>query len=477
MKLFLTPLVAAVSLLGTTRAPAALNPSIVASDAQWVVHIDLNTLRDSVLGREIVAEINQMSAQAPQNGLKVDVPKLLATVGTLTAYGSNFTNNPELIDGTLVIQGTEDLRKIAEGYVAQATVSTPDQFTEIKDLPFEAYALKNGPIIAFPKEPIILASRSKAQLLKAHELFLGHGASLASAGRSSPLTSLVSGGSDAFLVAASQVPSEKFFPEGAPQARILQMATSASVSLGEKAANGFARLRLVAASDEMADKLTKIVQGLTAMASLAETDDKQLGEFLKSVRVDRNDRSINISLSYPSDRLITMFKNIRDTHEAREQQGAKGATPAAKPEAKPANVIDEWTADQELGNNGPAKETLVSHSIENVALTTGSTIVLTARRQHEENGRIDAVEITGPNGKLKFEAEAMRLKSYRVEKAPFASGGKLIVLTSYTGNARFQFPGVEGDYTLKVFYIDEADGKANFSVSVLPPDETTAAQE
>jgi hypothetical protein len=58
-----------------------------------------------------------------------------------------------------------------------------------------------------------------------------------------------------------------------------------------------------------------------------------------------------------------------------------------------------------------------------------------------------------------------------VEKSPFASGGKDIMLTNHpVGNARFEFPGVDGTYTLKIRYVDENDGKATFTVSILDPE-------
>ena len=45
--------------------------------------------------------------------------------------------------------------------------------------------------------------------------------------------------------------------------------------------NTFAHTEMIASSDQMAEKLLKILQGMTAMMSLAETNDKQLADFLK----------------------------------------------------------------------------------------------------------------------------------------------------------------------------------------------------
>ncbi len=164
----------ALGLLLAPLARAAYNPTIVAPDARWVVYLDFNGLRTSELGKELIAALEQ--AQTPAVGLGaagrvgINIPRLLATVGSLTAYGTNLTADPAAIDGTLIAQGTVDLRKIAESILLQGTLAEPEVFSEVSDLPFPAYAISNPKapegkqthlVIAFPPEPIVLVSKSK----------------------------------------------------------------------------------------------------------------------------------------------------------------------------------------------------------------------------------------------------------------------------------------------------------------------------
>ena len=467
----------ALSLPLMSLAPlsAALNSSIVSGDSQWVLHVDLNSLRDSTVGKEIVTQATVLQAEAmkgKQMPIQVDVPKLLATIGSITAYGANLSQDPNLIDGALIFQGTPDLRAIAEGVVAQATVTTPDMISELKDLPFEAYSVAGQLIVAFPKEPIILISKSKAQLLTALNVYRGDAPSLAKVS-ASPLKSLVKNSKGSFFLAASVVPSGNFFPENAPQARILQMAKSASVELGESSQQTFAHVQLLASSDDMADKLMKILQGMAAMASLAESSDQHLTEFLKSVAVTREKNTVTLRLAYSSERLVQMFRDLQQQKkQPRRQDGGVqrdvSTGPVPPVEGK---VLLQWTADQQLGNMGVSPKTMVSQTIAKVPLSAGSVIVLTGHRDDGENARFDYVEITPADGGIaqRIEAEGMTLNNYTVLDTRHGSGGKMIQSHDSYGTARFTFAGADGVYTVTVRYVDENDGASSFFISTLDP--------
>jgi hypothetical protein len=462
MKKFV-PSFLALSALLFTDAHAAFQPQIVSADAQWVLHADLETLRNTAMGRELIDLATKAQAQHSSGPVQLDAAKLITTIGSITAYGSKFSKNAQEMDGTLVFEGTADLRKIAEGYIAQATVSSPDKIQQLIDFPIEAYAVggKDAIVVAFPAEPIVLVSRSKEQILKARDVYAGKAASLK--GSKSSIAQLLQAQRSPYLRAASVIPSAEVFPEGAPQARLLQMTEAAALSLGETDTDTYAHLELVAASDANADKLLKIVQGLAAMASLAETRDQQLAVFLQSIAVKRADRNVTLDLAYPTARLLEMGKNLRETDKPK---------PPHAPAAPEGKVIATWVADENLGNAAPTAETLTNRAIENVALVQGTTIILQGGRNGGEHGRFDMVEIvpTGGGPGLKFEAEMMVIRGYQKENVPAASGGKVVMAQGPRATARFQFPAADGSYTLKVRYVDENDGASTFSVSLVPPE-------
>ena len=457
-----------LSFLALSPARAAFNPAVVASDAQWVVFIDVNDLRASALGQQLIdAAQKQVQIGLANSSIQFDFQKVLATIESVTAYGANFSSDPKMLDGTLLIRGTAELRKIVVGLAAQATVTTPEQVTELQDLPFEAYLVGGQAIVGFPPEPIILVSKSKPQLLKALAVFRGTSPSLAQA-PSSPLRALLPAAGHSYLVAASLAPTEKWAQVDGPQTRILQLVSSGSLTLGDDGPRTAAFVRLTASSDDMADKLLKIVQGLTAIAALTETNDKQLSEFLQSAVVEKQDRTVTVRLAYATDRLVQMIQNAQTPEKTAPAAGTPGSAPATA-----SKVVAEWKPDQAPANTPPSAALLATHEIENIHLVNGATISLIGRRDRKGAAIFDCVEIApmpGTGTPLRFEAENMRLKSYRVQNAPYASHGKFIALIGSFGSAQFEFPGEDGDYVIRVRYLEETPGKTILSVNVKDPE-------
>ena len=475
----------ALPLLPLSRATAAVNPSIVAADAQWLIYADLNALRESVIGKELMALGEKARFDTGHGQVGVDWQKLLTTIGSATAYGTSLSPDPKQIDGALLVQGTADLRKIAEGLLIQANLANPKEVVELTDLPFPAYSISESPakakpassaepaadakdgkkakelknttplevVIAFPPEPVIIVSKSKAQILKARDVFRGTAPSLAK--NATALSKFVKSSEGAYLFSASSASAEKLFPDDGPHTRILKMTSSGSMALGERGDNTFARADLVASNDAMADKLQKIVQGMTAMMSLAESNDKQLAEFLNSAVVNREGKTVSLQLAYSSARLAQMMKSL----EQQQPQGS-GGRPGERqaPPLVSGKSLDQWTA--EAAPVGTLLQ-IVARTLENVPLTNGAMISLGRASNGGKNVKFDRLEVSSPAGgpAMIFKAEFMR------------TGGP-------RGNLQqVQFPGADGPYTIKAFYQNDPDGKATYAVSVRNPPPAGAPAE
>jgi hypothetical protein len=435
-------------------AKGAYNPGVVAADARWVVFADFETLRSSSLGKELVSSIAAVQSQATGGIIGLDVAKVLTTVGSLTAYGTNLLKDPAAIDGALVAQGTADLRKIVESVMLQGTLAQPDVFSEVTDLPFPAYAIsdpkapdatKMQVIVAFPPEPIVLVSKSKAQLVKARDVVRGAAPSLAKGG-ARELRSLDAKTTGAYLFAASVVPTEPIFPQNAPQARVLQLARSGAIVVGETGPDLFAHAELLASSDQNAEKLMKILQGMTAMLSLAETNDQHLGEFLNASTVTREKEAVTLHIAYPTARLAQMTQALRTSIEAKPVN--------RQPSIIHGTAVAEWRADEADAPESSEANALTWRTIENVRLVTGSTVSLGRWLNGGKNARFNRVELVPADGggsPLVFRNEFMR---------------------NFRGTmSQFQFPGTDGVYTLKVAYVNDPDRKAKYAVSVRNPND------
>jgi len=451
----------ALALFAFSPLHAAYNPKVVAADARWVIYADLNSLRGSTLGQELITAISQSQSQATGGVIGINFSKVLTTVGSLTAYGSNLSSDPNLIDGALIAQGTADLRKIAEGLLLQGTLAEPDVFSEVTNLPFPAYAIGDPKaaagqqtrlVIAFPPEPIVIVSKSKAQLIKARDVFRGSAPSLAGVG-SSPLTKPAAMAEGASLFAVTLVPGDAIFPEKSPQTRVLQLTHSGAVAFGERGSETFGHIELVASSAANAERLLKILQGLAAMVSMAETNDRELANFLNSTAVTRADDTVTLRLAYPSERLVQMARMLQAKAEEKPRTNERPPITIGK-------TLAEWGGDDAAITSATDPAEVAIRTIENVALTQGAVITV-GRAPNNARIRFDRVEVVRADGSaapLVFRQEFMR-----------GVGGR--------GMWQFAFPGADGVYTLKVAYMNPADAKATFAVSVSDPKAPASAPQ
>ncbi len=451
----------ALALLAFPAVQAAYNPKMVAADARWVIYADMNSLRESTLGQELITAISQSQSQATGGVIGINFSKVLTTVGSLTAYGSNLSSDPNLIDGALIAQGTADLRKIAEGLLLQGTLAEPDVFSEVTDLPFPAYAIGDPKaaagqqtklVIAFPPEPIVIVSKSKAQLIKARDVFRGSAPSLADAGVT-PLTKPAALAEGAALFAATVVPGDPIFPEKSPQTRVLQLTHSGAVAFGERGSGTFGHVELVASSAANAERLLKILQGLAAMLSMAESNDRELANFLNATAVTRENDTVTLRLAYPSDRLVQLARMLQARAEEKPRANQRPPITIGK-------TLAEWGGDDAAITSASDPAEMAIRTITNVALTQGAVITV-GRAPNNAKIRFDRVEIMPADGgtqPLVFRQEYM-----------LGLGGR--------GMWQFAFPGADGVYTLKVAYMNPVDSKATFAVSVSDPNESAPAPQ
>lgn len=351
---FLTALV--LPLAGALGAHAAVNPAIVSADARWLVYADLNSLRQTTLGKELINSGRRIPFVIGAADVGVNWQKLLETIGSATAYGTTISPDLNEIDGTLIIEGKPELRTIAESLLLLANLINPKDVIELTDLPFPAYAIKeqkrpqpkkaeakdgaepkdNKPVppkvvravepkeivIAFPSESIVIISKARPQILKARDVFKGTMPSLAKS-PSPPVAKFIKNSEGAYFFTASSVSAEKLFKKTATQSRILQLTEAGAMALGERGENIFIHGDLVAGSAQMGEKLMKILQGVTAMLSLAETNDKALTDFLSSASVNRNGDTVSLDLTYSSARLATMVQRLQQKSGPVERAGAR----------------------------------------------------------------------------------------------------------------------------------------------------------
>jgi hypothetical protein len=156
---------------------------------------------------------------------------------------------------------------------------------------------------------VILGGSSQAEITLLRDVLLGSKPSLAQT-PDAPLAQSMREAGDAYLYfGTTSLPSEKTAGNG-PQSRILRLSQSASLALGESGPQTFARAHLQTESEATAAKLLKVVEGLAAMLSLAESKDADINAFLNSVKVHKSNQTVTTEISYPSARILNMFQTL-----------------------------------------------------------------------------------------------------------------------------------------------------------------------
>ena len=87
-------------LLTVSVGQAAYNPALVSAEARWVVFADLEGLRASTIGKELVAIAEKAQVQTTGGQIGVNLPKLFATIGTLTWGRISFRAAVSFFSGT-----------------------------------------------------------------------------------------------------------------------------------------------------------------------------------------------------------------------------------------------------------------------------------------------------------------------------------------------------------------------------------------
>jgi hypothetical protein len=122
-----------------------------------------------------------------------------------------------------------------------------------------------------------------------------------------------------------------------PQAKLFQAADAGRVVLGEEADQIFLHLALRGKNADVVAQMEQVVQGLIAIGSLSQPQDKDVAHLLHSIQVSTNDNVVNVGVDFPVDRAIEQLTQVRDQmihkHDKR-QAVAENNGPIPKPAAE-----------------------------------------------------------------------------------------------------------------------------------------------
>ncbi len=291
--------------IGAVNWAAPLDKGSVAADAQWLAHMDLEALSQSSIGAFAIGKLKEEMAKNNDTPINIDVDLVMRELHSITAYGSSITEDPEN-NSVLIVKTGDRARSIVDALIATAEMEQ-DGKTGIKrldDKELDTYLIGNELYASFLQDDVWISSKSYDQIEKAQSVIEG-------------LTENIANSDSRLLVAEKPgffflATAEGFDAIGdmPAQARVLQKAQGGQIALGEYAGMFQANLSLLTPGPEVSGQLSRIIQGMVALASFAEIGDERLDTLMNNLSVEEADRLVSVDIAYPVDSLLNILTTL-----------------------------------------------------------------------------------------------------------------------------------------------------------------------
>lgn len=304
--------------IGFNSWGAPLNKSYVAGDAQWMAHLDMQVLTKSTIGTFLLNLVREEISKNNDSPISIDVDLVAQELHSLTAYGSSITKDPDK-NSVLIFRTGNRARTIIDGYIASAEMET-DGKTGIKRLDHkkhDTYLIGNELYASFLHDDLWIASKSYEQIERAQDVIEGK---LKSLENSDSKLKYTEESGFFFLATIEGLGAIADMP---PQARILQKAQGGQIAFGEEGDMFKTQIGLSTPGPEVSSQLSRIIEGMIALASFAEVGDERLNTLMNNLVVEEGERHVTVGLQYPVVGLINIVKTL--VAESKKPSKDKGA--------------------------------------------------------------------------------------------------------------------------------------------------------
>lgn len=302
--------------LACSATAGPLQRQHVAAEAKWLVHLDLDRLVQTAVGKWLAESVLDPGLARPLRELKqnLGIDFDWRDLSGITAYGTAFKpwGQP---NGVLLLDGYDF------GAALDQAISRLEQAVGVGVLPLQK-TLENGTTIyslqdrlfgAMLPGRLFLLSQSKDELTKARQVISGAEPAL-------PQRKVPAGADTAFLVGRLEKLQEAPLP---PQAQALKAVESAQLSMAQQADNVVARLSLAVKDADTAAQMQQALQGLLALVVLNQPQNTNAQKLVQATKISVADKTVNVRLELPSADVIDLLK------QGQQRRGANrpGRTP------------------------------------------------------------------------------------------------------------------------------------------------------
>ncbi len=307
-------LLAVVGLLAFAADAEPFRHQRVPADAKWVMHLDLQAMVHSDVGRQVLEQMRQRGLEE-----KIEAFKSLYGLNPLTDFRSMtlFGTAYEPQNAVAVVQMGTTTGKLKQ----MVRLARDYQLHHHRDYEIHSWMETRGPHKGHRKfcgvwpddmldQTLLVIADRKQQVADTLDRLEGRGNDLSDTD-STVLTNRPSQGCFLFIVADElELATMKD-----PRSLMLQNARTVVVELGEAAERVYAIVTLEAPDAERANKLYQFMQGPLAMVQLAGPGPNgtmpPISKLAQAVTVELEENTIHAGFDYPSNAFYELLKQMK----------------------------------------------------------------------------------------------------------------------------------------------------------------------
>ena len=275
----------------------------VVADPVWVVHVDCDALKQTVMGKALLTELGKPGPQAKfdeiQSVFNVDPRKDLHGV---TLYGAAKGEK----DVVVVAYADFDAARLVsivemnKDYLS-SKAGTHTIHSWIDEKKAEKDGVKPRSYAAIYKGKVLVIGQTESRIAEALDVMDKRKPNLAT---STQFGALGANGNGGFILGAAR---KLDLPGNDPGAAVLKQSKMFWLSAGETQGRAEVKLTLEAADAETAKQMGDICRGLVAVLSL-QTEQSEAVKLAKGISISQEDKAVTAKLSMPSEDVFAMIK-------------------------------------------------------------------------------------------------------------------------------------------------------------------------
>lgn len=289
-------------LLACTLWAGPFKASDVSCDAQWVAHLDVQGLVSSQIGHLFVSQLEEEGElQKIEAFGTIFEFNPLEDLHSVTAYGISCGKE----EGVAIFKGRFDPEKL------EALMKTEGKMKKISFQRHTLFQWSDGDetiYTCFYKPGVIVLSNSQNLTQKAVDVLDGEQESMQDGRGLKSLHSIPKG----VFFAGSAVEFNNLIPEEEAHAELLKKAERLTILVGEVEGVDFVEATLEVSDEKTAEMVYDIAKGLKAIGGLIGSEEPELAELIKALKLKADGKKISFRLAKPAEEIVDQLKKHID---------------------------------------------------------------------------------------------------------------------------------------------------------------------